>query len=719
MGFQFLHTALLWGLGLVSLPVLIHFLRRRRLKVFRLPTYEFLLRTQRRIARRSQLKNWLLLALRISAVALVVFLASRPLFLFADGPSGGSWAPLHLVIVIDNSASMAYRTDGGTRFEVAKRAAGRLLEGLSSSDRASVVPTVPPPGEGAPPALEIAAARSRLAAVSQTDAAGTPARSLGAALRALAAPADRREIVVLSDFARSDWERLRLGSLHRLAPHSRLQFVRVAPEAGTEDLAIQAVRLRPWPPRAGSPFAAVVRVKNNGVERREAVPVSLFIGEEQTGSAQLDLSPGAEGTVSFRAKAPPGGVLRGRVEIGEDNFMATNRHYFAASLGRRVRTLVIDGNPRTNLVDSDSYYIAHALRAAPPGGDSPILAQVIAGYEMGKVNWGEFDLAVVCNIGSWPAEVAASLRQFVERGGGLFFAVGNLAGRSVPGEGWLPALLGEARTFKPALRVEVPVLEWSHPAFSFLGTNPGRLFAQVRIRRAYPLEAVRGGRTLLALPGGEPLFVIGSVGAGRVAVWGSTCDRDWTDLPVRPVFVPFFRGLVDELAGGSKGGGSAIAAGAPIEVRSHPDRAGEAVQVRLPSGEELAFRLEVPSRAEEASPSSRPGGRAGGDPRGAAKADAAVARITETYRAGVYEVRGPEGIEVVAANVSAAEAELDPLGEETLRERLPGLDFTIRELPAVAANAAATFEARFDLGMFLLFGLAAILVMEGFVADRS
>jgi hypothetical protein len=34
----------------------------------------------------------------------------------------------------------------------------------------------------------------------------------------------------------------------------------------------------------------------------------------------------------------------------------------------------------------------------------------------------------------------------------------------------------------------------------------------------------------------------------------------------------------------------------------------------------------------------------------------------------VYEVRGPDGIEVVAANVSAAEAEIDPLGEETLRE---------------------------------------------------
>ena len=125
---------------------------------------------------------------------------------------------------------------------------------------------------------------------------------------------------------------------------------------------------------------------------------------------------------------------------------------------------------------------------------------------------------------------------------------------------------------------------------------------------------------------------------------------------------------MDELAGGPKGGGSAIAAGVPIEVRSHPDRAGEAVQVRLPSGEELAFRLEVPPRAGETSTSSRSEGRTGGDPRGAAKADTAVARITETYRAGVYEVRGPDGIEVVAANVSAAEAEIDPLGEETLRE---------------------------------------------------
>ncbi len=711
MGFQFFHSVLLWGLGLVLLPILIHLLRRRLVRRYRLPTFEFLLRTQRRLTSRSRLRNWLLLLLRVSAVVIAVFLSSRPLMRMAGGESGSGWSPLHLVLVVDNSASMAYHTPRGTRLELAKGSAERMIRRLSSSDKVTVLATVEEAGEAMPPTLGKEAALERLRALGRTDAGGDPARAIQRAMESLTVPADRQSVVVLSDFARGDWEKLRLRGIRNLRPHTHLQFVRVAPEAGRDDVAIQNVHLRPWPPRAGAPFTVAVRVANRGRAPREQIPVTLFVGETKVSSLALTLAAGEEGTVSFRTRAPQEGNLLGRVEIGADALETTNQYHFAAAMGQRLRVLMVDGDPQRGLLDSDTYYLATALRAAPPGGDSPILVDVVAGYELGQVKWENYEFVVACNVGSWPPEAVERVRRFVDEGGGLLLAGGDLAGRTVPGEGWLPALPGAPRPVGASQRMVVPAEQHDHPVFALLGGNPGRFFSRVRIGKASPLEPVRGGRVLLALSDGTPLLVLGSSGAGRVAMWGSTCDRDWTDFPVRPAFVPFLRGLVDFVGGRAKGVASSLEAGQTLEVRAQASRAGEAVQIRIPGGEEAVLRLEPeggphPVGAQSAPQASPPAG-------------AAIARYARTFRAGFYQVLTPEGTQVVAVNVPASEGQLEPLSDSELRGRLPEVNLVVGALRAEEENPARAIEGRMDLGILLFFLLASVLIFEGVVADRS
>ena len=38
---------------------------------------------------------------------------------------------------------------------------------------------------------------------------------------------------------------------------------------------------------------------------------------------------------------------------------------------------------------------------------------------------------------------------------------------------------------------------------------------------------------------GAPAVVERRVGAGRVLLWASSLDQSWTDLPMKPVFLPF------------------------------------------------------------------------------------------------------------------------------------------------------------------------------------
>jgi hypothetical protein len=171
---------------------------------------------------------------------------------------------------------------------------------------------------------------------------------------------------------------------------------------------------------------------------------------------------------------------------------------------------------------------------------------------MGRLNWDSYDLVIACNVGAWPAGVAESLRRYVEKGGGFLLAGGQLAVGVSPGSGWLPAVLGAARSVKPPQSAATSIP--AHPVFSLMGGNPSRLLSKTRIRHVIPLSPTGGGKTLLSLKDGTPILVVGQAGEGKSAVWGTTCDRAWTDIPVRSVFVPLLRGILNCLGAGSRGG---------------------------------------------------------------------------------------------------------------------------------------------------------------------
>jgi hypothetical protein len=67
-----------------------------------------------------------------------------------------------------------------------------------------------------------------------------------------------------------------------------------------------------------------------------------------------------------------------------------------------------------------------------------------------------------------------------------------------------------------------------------------------RYRRLRP-EPERG--VLLRFDDGRPALVELGMGAGRVLVWTSTLDGFWTDLPLRPVYVPLIHEAVKHVAG--------------------------------------------------------------------------------------------------------------------------------------------------------------------------
>ena len=120
MSLTFLNPLLLFGLAGTILPVLIHRITQRRVIRRKFSAVHLLLQSQRINAKSQRLTHFLILALRILAIAAVVFMTARPVLVrsgFATLLEEGA-----MVLIIDNSMSMGYENHLGQRVVASIRA---------------------------------------------------------------------------------------------------------------------------------------------------------------------------------------------------------------------------------------------------------------------------------------------------------------------------------------------------------------------------------------------------------------------------------------------------------------------------------------------------------------------------------------------------------------------------------------------------------------------
>jgi hypothetical protein len=65
-----------------------------------------------------------------------------------------------------------------------------------------------------------------------------------------------------------------------------------------------------------------------------------------------------------------------------------------------------------------------------------------------------------------------------------------------------------------------------------------------------PRSQQQDGSVLWRYSHGPPALLERQIGKGRVLLWTTTIDRDWTNLPIRPFFMPWMHQVVTYLSGG-------------------------------------------------------------------------------------------------------------------------------------------------------------------------
>lgn len=199
--------------------------------------------------------------------------------------------------------------------------------------------------------------------------------------------------------------------------------------------------------------------------------------------------------------------------------------------------------------------------------------------------------------------------------------------------------------------------ELSHPIVSFFApTELQPLLAQPRFFRAFSVELSPEGpvQVVARFAGGQPAIVERKVGRGTVLLFACTADKDWTDFPLRPAFLPVIRRAIEHITLGRRARKTVQVHERIVDVLSLHE-AGAQVTVRDPRGG---------VRQVAATPT----------PTG----DLAQVEVTGTHFAGIYELTRagkPARISFFAANPPRRESNLAALTQAELRIRYPNLDF--------------------------------------------
>lgn len=599
---NFLNLGLLWVLPLAAIPVILHLLTLQRLKTVDLSTFRFLFDSYIQQRRRMKFLEWLIAFLRTLFLLLVVFAVARPVIKHWDALFGGGGSGRNIVLIIDASASMAAKTEGETSMQRAKRAALQILDRLNRDDHVTVLQAAARPLEICDRfSADVKTIRDSIEAL-----AVTPGRAnLFAAFAHLYGPETSQLnaplIYLFTDLQTSNWREFNDSDRRRVVPDgTEIIVVNVGSNQDFSNTAIVGNAPEHQKAIVGLPVVLQPRVSNFSESETVDVTISVYVNEKEIARPTLSLEPGATATaeVVFTPNEP--GILNGRYEIPSDRFTDDDVFRFSLPVAPRFKVVLVNDNPSADPRESEGLYLRTAMIATDTEVETHIvpldgpelatekdLIRTLDVVDIPEAGLGadaliDADVVILANCGSLQPAQFQLLTSYVGNGGGLLIFPGDRTDPTVwteqffkapsrPEDVLLSPGLGQAygdpdnsSTFD-----HFGAIDFVHPVFAvFAGEQ--RYLTKVNIYRRFTLilpEDSGNSWPIAQFSNGDPAIIDSRFENGRVLLTAFPFNTKWSNLPLRPEFVPLVLRMIGYVKRPAEiEGPSVVAAGAAAEI---------------------------------------------------------------------------------------------------------------------------------------------------------
>ncbi len=421
----------------------------------------------------------------------------------------------------------------------------------------------------------------------------------------------RQEVYFLSDLTQPSWQSAgdRPEILRQFQRDSQDAIITVIDlgESAADNLAVTGLRATRSYATTAEPLGFVATLENFGRQTVTGQKVEFRINGELAAEKTVRIEPRVPQSVSFNYQFLQPGEALAEVSLVGDRLAVDNHRLLPVPIKESVRVLLIDGEQTGSDLGAMSY-LRQALLAQREQQASVFQPDVrfqTALQEAGLLD--AYDAVILANVPLFDAADAQQIADYVRSGGGLIVFLGDqvepesynrwLGGEDPMGHSLLPMRIGPRRQAetrqKPFYLEEV---DHRHEMLDVFRGNQRVRLVTGTVREYFQLQALQPpatnqtqpnptqpnptqpnptqpnptqpnseksaasqSRTAVRLSSGDPLVVTRPAGRGRVVLFATAVDRNWTGLPVRPLWVPLIHETVAFATGGQATGRSSLA----------------------------------------------------------------------------------------------------------------------------------------------------------------
>jgi len=567
---SFLNPLALLGLVAVAAPLLLHVFTLQQPKTVDFSSLAFVKEIQESAVRRVRIKEWLLLALRMLAIACLVLAFSRPT-LTGDLASLAGQARTAHGLVVDNSLSMGVdATQGGSALDQARRRLQGPIDFAGEDDDIAVQPVSASPigDETTTVYASPQGASETLSSLSPKTGADRLAPTISRAAERIDTSSAPRKVV----YAASDLQESTLGTAENVELPDDIE-VRLLPidRQTPSNVGVTDVSVKSRIVQSEQPLEMEATLVNHGTDPLTNYVASVYLDDQRVAQTTVTLKPGVETSASFTVTPTDRGWLTGAVTTEDDGFPPDDRHHFALNVPEVRRVLVVRGS------DQETRYVDLALSSEVSADRVAFQRTSIREQDLSSTDLNPYDAVLLVGPRTLSGASIDAIARFVDRGGGVLLFP-NREARLEDYNTLLDTLeAGRVDTFLGSPDTQQNVasfgqVDLEHPLFEGVFEQSDRSddaeIEQPDIYFALKFRASgRGGQTLIELTNGTPFLHEVRHGNGRLLISAVAPSLAWSDLPTQGLFVPLLYRSIYYLSASAPPLGPQLLAGRPGEVR--------------------------------------------------------------------------------------------------------------------------------------------------------
>lgn len=676
----FLNPAVLFGLLAASIPVIIHLFNLKKLKKIEFSTLAFLKELQKNKIRKIKLKQWILLALRVSIILFIVMAFARPTMQSVHIGGTTSAAKTTAIFILDDTFSMSVVDQKGSYFNQAKEIIKQAISQLQEGDEVGLI-LVSRPGNENNLSSNLAEFIKSLDQTGLSDATGDLNSAMVKAAEMISESKNfNKEIYVLSDFQKNKIENANVNTdLSALLDSNVKLYTIKFSDKEVFNLSIDDLKINNQIFEKDKPVSFSITITNHSNQDVKNGVLSLFINNDRAAQKSFDVNSKQTTMVEMEATPKTTGFINVVAEIEADEIEQDNKRFTSIFIPDKISIgMFYENTDDLSFVDVALQTDNNNKYTIEKKNINQIVSQQLDKYRV--------IILSANNISAGQGQ----LNDYLKNGGGLI-----LFPSATPDQSKFNKLCSQlgldvnsvfvGNNSKTDLKIKFDKTDFNHPVFQDIFQNQEKKNYESPTLNAY-YKISSSGNQIISLLDGSSFLTEYRIGKGKIFLFDVAPVLSWSDFPVKSIFAPLMNKSIAYLSS--------------TEREQNVYLAGEIININLKNHNFPQIRVINPDKSEEIINLSD-------------KRDRDYLSFSNTQNSGSYKFyMGDNKIEDISVNTDPTESVTEYAEQSDFKNYLMKIKFNGNYIPIdLGSNIPEKIlQARFGSELWRYFAFIALIL---------